>query len=65
MKVRYQGEEVETAAETLAAFLAERGVDPERSVVEFCGEALVGADALARPLGDGGEVNVYHICAGG
>jgi len=65
LKVIYQGSAVETEASTVAQFLKERGVEPDRSVVEYRGDALVGEAALETPLVDGSEINVFRICAGG
>ena len=42
MKIRYQGKETETGADTVAAFLAVQGVKSEEAVVELDGEIVAG-----------------------
>ena len=42
MKIRYQGKETETGADTVAAFLATQGVDAAEGVVELDGEIVAG-----------------------
>ena len=66
MKITYQGKDEETAASTVAAFLAEKGIDAKTAIVEYRGEiysAPEGLDALA--LEEGAELNVYRIVSGG
>ncbi|MBR3223186.1 MAG: MoaD/ThiS family protein [Kiritimatiellae bacterium] len=65
MKIKYQGEEIETCATAVAAFLAERGVKPAEAVLELDGK-IVAADAAAgTPLREGAELNAFRIVAGG
>ena len=64
MKVKYQGKETETGADTVAAFLADNGVNVAEAVVELDGE-IVAAAAGATPLHEGAELNVFRIVAGG
>ena len=40
MKVKYQGKETETGADTVAAFLVAQGVDAAEAVVELDGEII-------------------------
>ena len=64
-KIKYQGNDAETDAANVAAFLAERGVKPTEAVVELDGD-IVAADAVAAaPLREGAELNVFRIVAGG
>ena len=66
MKIVYQGMAVETSAATVAGFLAEKGVDAARALVEYKGEvhaAGAGLDGLA--LDEGAELNVFALVAGG
>jgi sulfur carrier protein ThiS len=66
MKIKYQGNDEETAATTVAAFLAEKGVNAKTAIVEYGGE-IYGADSdlSAVPLTDGAELNVFNIVSGG
>ena len=65
MKINYQGKESETDANTVAAFLTTQGVKPTEAVVEYKGDILSSEVALAAPLEDGAELNVFRIVAGG
>ena len=42
MKVKYQGKETETGADTVAAFLADNGVNTAAAVIELDGEIVAG-----------------------
>ena len=65
MKVKYQGKETETGAGTVAAFLADNGVNAAEAVVELDGE-IVATDAMAATsLHEGAELNAFRIVAGG
>lgn len=64
MKVKYQGKETETGADTVAAFLADNGVNVAEAVVELDGEIVAG-DAVAAALHEGAELNAFRIVAGG
>ena len=66
MKIKYQGNDEETAATTVAAFLAEKGVNAKTAIVEYAG-AIYGAesDISALTLADGAELNVFNIVSGG
>ena len=66
MKIKYQGNDEETAATTVAAFLAGKGVTTKTAIVEYVGE-IYGADSdlSALPLTDGAELNVFNIVSGG
>lgn len=66
MKIVFQGDETETAAETLSAFLAERQIDGSRAIVEYDGEVYSpGADLSATALRPGASLEVFKIMAGG
>lgn len=66
MKIVWQGEETETQAVTVAAFLAEKGVAAERSVVEWNGEAYAPGDDLSGlALAEGGRLDAFKVVAGG
>ncbi|MGN0854886.1 MAG: hypothetical protein ACI4R9_05125 [Kiritimatiellia bacterium] len=64
MKIRYQGNEEETSATTVAAFLASRG-GAANAVVEYKGEILDATALAVTPLEDGAELNAYRIVSGG
>ena len=66
MKIKYQGNDEETEATTVAAFLAGKGVNAKAAIVEYGGE-IYGAesDLAALPLTDGAELNVFNIVSGG
>ena len=65
MKIRYQGKETETGADTVAAFLADNGVNVAEAVVELDGEIVAGDAVAATSLHEGAELNVFRIVAGG
>ena len=65
MKIKYQGNDEETAATTVAAFLAAQGVDAAEAVVELDGEIVAGDAVAATSLHEGAELNVFRIVAGG
>ena len=66
MKIKYQGNDEETAATTVAAFLEGKGVTTKTAIVEYGGE-IYGADSdlSAVQLTDGAELNVFNIVSGG
>ena len=66
MKIKYQGNDEETEATTVAAFLAGKGVNAKAAIVEYGGE-IYGAesDLAALPLTDDAELNVFNIVSGG
>lgn len=66
MRIKYQGNDEETAATTVAAFLTGKGVNAKTAIVEYGGE-IYGAesDLAALPLTDGAELNVFNIVSGG
>ena len=62
----YQGAAAETDATTVAAFLAARGVEPAKAIVEYAGEVYApGADLSALSLEDGATLDVFRLTAGG
>ena len=66
MKVVYQGSEAETGATSVAGFLAERGVDAARAIVEYAGEVYApGSDLAALELKPGAALDVFKLTAGG
>ena len=66
MKIKYQGETIETAAKTLAELLAEKAIDPSTVIVEANGEIYSrGTDFSAVALKEDGEVNLFRVVAGG
>ena len=65
MKIRYQGKETETDADTAAAFLADNGVNAAEAVVELDGEIVAGDAVAATSLHEGAELNAFRIVAGG
>ena len=66
MKIKYQDNDEETAATTVAAFLAGKGVNAKTAIVEYGGEIYgVESDLAALSLTDGAELNVFNIVSGG
>ena len=65
MKIKYQGKETETGADTVAAFLADNGVNVAEAVVELDGEIVAGDTVAATSLHEGAELNAFRIVAGG
>ena len=66
MTVKYQGETVETAAGNVAEFLASRGFDPAKALVEYDGEVYPpGADLGSLALRPDAPLEVFRLTAGG
>lgn len=66
MKIKYQGEAVDTTAKTVAEFISAQGVDPAKAIVEYGGEVYApGADLSALALVDGASLDVFKMTAGG
>jgi len=66
MKIKYQGDAVDTTAKTVAEFLSARSVDPAKAIVEYGGEVYApGADLSALALVDGASLDVFKMTAGG
>ena len=65
MKIKYQGKETETGADTVAAFLADNGVNVAEAVVELDGKIVAGDAVAAAALHEGAELNAFRIVAGG
>lgn len=66
MKIKYQGDAVDTTAKTVAEFLSARGVDPAKAIVEYGGEVYApGADLSSLALVDGASLDVFKMTAGG
>lgn len=66
MKIVYQGKDVETSADTVAEFLAEKGVDAKKAIVEYAGEVHApGADISGLKLEEGAALDVFRLAAGG
>ena len=66
MKIKYQGDAVDTTAKTVAEFLSARGVDAAKTIVEYGGEVYApGADLSSLVLVDGVSLDVFKMTAGG
>ena len=66
MKIKYQGEAVDTTAKTVAEFLSARGVDPAKAIVEYDGEVYApGADLASLALKAEAPLDVFKLTAGG
>ena len=66
MKIKYQGETVDTTAKTVAEFLLSRGVDPAKAIVEYGGEVYApGADLASLALKPEAPLEVFRLTAGG
>lgn len=66
MKIKYQGEVVDTTAKNVAEFLSAQGVDPAKAIVEYGGEVYApGADLSSLALVDGATLDVFKLTAGG
>ncbi|MBO4448503.1 MAG: hypothetical protein J5807_03350 [Kiritimatiellae bacterium] len=66
MKIVYQGKDVETSAGTVAEFLAEKGVDAKKAIVEYASEVHApGADLSGLKLEEGATLDVFRLAAGG
>ena len=66
LKIKYQGEAIETTARTVAEFLSERSVDPAKAIVEYGGEVYApGSDLGLLDLVDGVALDVFTFTTGG
>lgn len=66
MKIIWQGKEIETEKTTVSDFLAAKGVDPARCVVEWNGAVFAPGDDVSNlVLAEGRELSVFKIVAGG
>ncbi|MPM55742.1 hypothetical protein SDC9_102539 [bioreactor metagenome] len=65
MNIIFQGRPLTTAAATVAALLAEQGIDAESAIVEFNGDICQGEAALHAPLAEGSTLDVFRIVTGG
>ncbi len=66
MKIKYQGEAVDTTAKTVAEFLSARGVDSAKAIVEYDGEVYApGADLASLALKAEAPLDVFKLTAGG
>ena len=66
MTIVYQGKNMETSATSVAAFLAEKGIDAATAIVEYRGEICgKDADLAALALSEGAELNAFKIVSGG
>lgn len=63
MTLTFQNQTVETSATSLTAFLRERGLDPESTVVEHNGVAL--PPGTSATLCEGDILTAFRIVAGG
>ena len=66
MKIKYQGEVVDTTTKNVAEFLSAQGVDSAKAIVEYGGEVYApGADLSSLALVDGATLDVFKLTAGG
>ena len=66
MKIKYQGEAVDTTAKTVAEFLSARGVDSAKAIVEYDGEVYApGADLASLAIKAEAPLDVFKLTAGG
>ena len=65
MTIKYQGEEVETDAATVLAFVESRFDRWSDVVVEYNGQVLADRAGLDIPLEAGAELNLVRIVSGG
>ena len=66
MKIKYQGDAVDTTAKTVAEFLSARGVDSAKAIVEYDGEVYApGADLASLALKAEAPLDVFKLTAGG
>ncbi|MBQ7666524.1 MAG: MoaD/ThiS family protein [Kiritimatiellae bacterium] len=66
MKIKYQGNDKETAAATVAGFLDENGISAKTAIVEYGGEVYAADfDFSTIALSEGAELNVFNIVSGG
>ena len=66
MKIKYQGDAVDTTAKTVAEFLSARGVDSAKAIVEYGGEVYApGADLASLALKAEAPLDVFKMTAGG
>lgn len=66
MKITANGQNFDIASgTTLPNFLRDRGLAPERVVVERNGEALTPSETLAAVLAEGDRLEIVRIVAGG
>ncbi len=66
MTIVYQGKSVETTAKTVEEFLAEKCVDPAKSIVEYSGEVYApGSDLASLELKPDAPLDVFKLTAGG
>ena len=66
MKIKYQGDAVDTTAKTVAEFLSARGVDPAKAIVAYGGEVSApGADLASLALKAEAPLDVFKLTAGG
>jgi sulfur carrier protein len=65
VKIRLNGAERETGAETIAQLLEELGLPRQTVLVEQNGEAPHREEWHASPLGEGDTIEVLRVAAGG
>jgi thiamine biosynthesis protein ThiS len=66
IRVRLNGEERHLPAGlTLAALLAQLGIDPRQVAVELDREVVPRADFAERSVRDGAEIEIVHFVGGG
>lgn len=65
MTIIYQGKAYETEAGYLGTLINELGLDRNRILLEYNGEAIAPGAVLTQKLKEGDVLNVFHIVAGG
>lgn len=65
MKLKVNGEDIETAAATVLQLLQERDIKPERVAVEVNLNVLKRADFVYHLLRDGDAVEIVYFVGGG
>ena len=66
MKIQYQDELVDTAAKSVAEFLASQNVDAAKAIVDFNGEIFPpGSDLNSIAVKPGDKLDVFKMTAGG
>ena len=65
MRLKVNGEDIETAAATVLQLLQEKGIKPERVAVEVNLKVLRRADFERLPLHEGDTVEIVNFVGGG
>lgn len=65
MKIRLNGAEHETAAETVSALIASLGLSPQTALVERNGDALLRDEWDGARISEGDRLEILRVAAGG